>query len=350
MGLTHYALEKMGFRRLQDGEVLFASFQCVHAFELQGISQAAGLMLSDAGSIGGVDYRVAISSSLNAAARQIANDDFADDETAWVNEHKCQPPYLLVHIGPTSVHEMAGKFLKDDAFGLHTYEAFIPARKELREMESEVMPSLLSALSCIFNSLRQPVRFKELERAVVGKSQTGASVFDFGLEFRAELRVDQAVPEADLTGLLMRSTRLADRMNVKVARFYHLALKEQDPLKRFLYLFLSIERQTHAAFKSIDQTGQIAVLMQVPERLREVGLTFLGQQPERWKSLQDRFVWCALTVWTHMTDEDVGHFSVVKKVRDQIAHGEISTPPADAVALVEKVAAKIQLAPNPADA
>lgn len=61
-------------------------------------------------------------------------------------------------------------------------------------------------------------------------------------------------------------------------------------------------------------------------------------------------MWCALTVWQHLTDEDVGNFSALKRVRDQIAHGEISSPPADAVALVERVASKLQLAPSSTDA
>jgi hypothetical protein len=59
----------------------------------------------------------------------------------------------------------------------------------------------------------------------------------------------------------------------------------------------------------------------------------------------ERFIWCALTVWTHLTDSDVESFSKVKTVRDQIAHGEIAAPPADAVQLVEHIASKLQLAP-----
>jgi hypothetical protein len=350
MGLTHYALEQMGFRRRREGERLSAQFSCVYAFEVQGISPSAGLLIADAGSIDSVDYRVAVCDSLNDGAKRVANDDFADDEAGWVKEHKCTPPYLLIHIGPTSVHEMTADFLKEESFGLRTYDAFIPARQELRDMEAKVVPRLLSALSCVFGSLRNPVRFRELERAVAGKSLTGVTVFDFGLEFRAEMRVGQAVPAVELTDLLKSSTDLAGRMNAQVARYYHLALKEDDPLKRFLYLFLTVERQTHAAFKTIDHGAHMLTISRAPERVQLTAASFLGSQPERWKSLQDRFTWCALTVWNHVTDEDVANFSRVKKVRDQIAHGEIAAPPADAVALVERVAAKLQLAPMRADA
>lgn len=340
----------MGFRRLHETEKLSAQFSCVYAFEVQGISPSTGMLVTDAGAIEGIGYRIAVSDSLNEGAKYVANDDFADDETTWVKEHKCAPPYLLIHIGPTSIHEMTGDFLKEESFGLHTYEAFIPARQELRDMEAKVVPRLLAALSCVFGNLRNPVKFRKLERAVAGKSDTGVTVFDFGLEFRAEMRVGQAVPATELTDLLKRSTNLAGRMNAQVARFYHLAIEENDPLKRFLYLFLTVERQTHATFKTIDHSSYMLALARAPERFRPTASSFLGTQPEQWKFLQERFTWCALTIWNHVTDEDVANFARVKKVRDQIAHGEIAAPPADAVVLIERVAAKLQLAPMRADA
>ena len=170
-------------------------------------------------------------------------------------------------------------------------------------------------------------------------------VCDFGVEFRGELRASQPVPVPDLQGLLDRATSLATRMSPKVSRFYSLALNESDPLKRFLYLFLTIERQTHATFKTIDHGLRMTELTQVPQRVNSVGTSFFEAQSEKWKSLQERFIWCALTVWTHLTDIDVESFTKVKKVRDQIAHGEIAAPPPEAVQLVERVAGKLQLAP-----
>lgn len=212
--------------------------------------------------------------------------------------------------------------------------------------EDKVIPSLLSALSCTFGTLRNVVRFRELDRTVTGKTAGGKTVFDFGLELRAELRVGQGVPAGDLRELIRRATELATRMHPNISRFYYLALNEEDPLKRFLHLFLTIERQTHAVFKSTDHRSHIAGLVRAPERVQATGTSFFGIQHERWNSLQERFVWCALTVWTHLTDDDVDNFAKVKKVRHQLAHGEISAPSAEAVALVERVAAKLQLAPS----
>lgn len=328
MGLSHYALEKMGFRRRRDDEPLQATFSSVHVFEVHGLASSKGLLLGSNGSVAGVSYRLALSETLNAAAQLVASDGFTDDEPAWVAEHNCSPPYLLIHVGPTKSHEMTGDFLKEEHFGLHTYNAFIPARKELHDIEAKVIPSVVSALSCTFGTLPNPVSFHQIGREVAGKTIDGRIVFDFGIEFRAEGRAGHMVPGPELQERFTRANNLAARMSPKVSHFYYLALKEDDPLKRFLYLFLTIERQTHAVFKSTDHGSHMAVLLQAPR-----------------KSLQERFVWCAQTVWTHLTDDDVEDFKKVRKVRDQIAHGEIAEPYSEAVALVERVAAKLQLAP-----
>ena len=153
MGLSYYALEQMGYRRRRDNESLQTAFSSVHAFEVHGISPSSGLLIGSSGTVGGIDYRLSLAETLNAAAQQVASDDFADDEPAWVAERKCSPPYLLIHIGPTTIHEMSGVFLKEELFGIQTYDAFIPARRELREMEAKVIPSVLSALSCTFGTL-----------------------------------------------------------------------------------------------------------------------------------------------------------------------------------------------------
>lgn len=346
MGLTYHALELLGFRRRRDDESLQTTFSSVHVFEVHGILSSAGLLINSNGSVNSVDYRLALADTLNAGAQIIASDNFSDDEPAWVALHKCSPPYLLIHVGPTGTHEMSRDFLKEEPSEITTYDAFIPARQELREMDAKVIPSVISALSCIFGTLPNPVRFRLLERAVAGKTVDGRNVHDIGIEFSFKGGAHHAVPLTELQDRIKSATDLAARMNPKVSKFYHLGLKEEDPLKRFLYLFLTIERQTHAVFKSTDHRRHMAALIHSAARAKETGAEFFGTLPERWNSLQERFVWCAMTVWMHLTDKDINDFVEVKKVRDKIAHGEIAAPTLEAVALVERVAAKLQLAPR----
>src|SRR5688572_14615170 len=110
MGLTNQVLEQMGYRRRRDDENISASFSGTFAFQVLGLSVAENCIVEAAGRIAGFDYRLALADSLNAAARRIADDDFADDEAAWVAERNCAPPYVLVHIGPTAMHVMTGDY------------------------------------------------------------------------------------------------------------------------------------------------------------------------------------------------------------------------------------------------
>jgi hypothetical protein len=134
-------------------------------------------------------------------------------------------------------------------------------------------------------------------------------------------------------------------MNPKVARFFQLALDEDDPLKKFLYFFLAIEIETHATFAKIDHARNLSVLIAPPNRVAVSTQDFFDRQRQRWANLGDRFMWCVLCVWTHLCDADVEEFRSLKKIRDDIAHGSIATPPHSAVAGAQKLAAMLQLPP-----
>jgi hypothetical protein len=83
-------------------------------------------------------------------------------------------------------------------------------------------------------------------------------------------------------------------------------------------------------------------LLAGPGRWQNSLLRFLTAQREKRTSLRDRFVWCALCAWTHLDDADVDAFAHLKKIRDDIAHGASSAPPAEAVVKIQEPAIRIQ--------
>lgn len=347
MGFTNYALELMGYRKLDDGEELSAAFTSVHVFEVQGLTGPLEGLIVDQGKLGGIGFGLALSSSLNEACVRIANDTFATDEQAWATEHRCGGPYLLLSVGPTSLHTMKAGYLQEVAGEVHTYDGFLSARAELKEAEAKVVPALLTGLSCVFGNHVANVRFRKLQRAASGRSTSNKTVHDVTLTMNAQLSTSQIVPADELAGLLSRSIQLASGVGEDVARFFHLGIGEADPTKRFLSFFMTVERQTHATYKSASSHRQLSTLSQVPGRLRMTCESFLTErqsQPDEMKNLQDRFLWCALMVWAQVSDDDVQAFRQVKKVRDRIAHGEVSSASAVDVAKVERLAVKLQLA------
>lgn len=347
MTLTPAALERMGFRRRREDENLVAAFTSVHVYSVIGLATEVGLLVAQAGEIGGIRFKLAIADSVNAGCRQVAEDDFTDDETAWATEHKCSPPYLLIRLGPTTSHSVAGDYVKDEPFGFSTYGAFNSARRELVELEGRVIPRLVASLSAVFGSERHPLQFEQIERAVQGHTVDGKILFDFTITVSAQGRACRFRAKSELAESIDRAIGLAGEIDYRLAGFYRDALSERDPLKRFLFLFLTIERQTHTTYQSIDHLSYISEMTKLPSRINVTAAYFLNQQPARWTSLRDRFVWCGLTIWTHLTDEDVESFAKLKKIRDKIAHGEITEPPRDALDLVERIAAKLLLLPSP---
>ncbi|MHB1334152.1 MAG: hypothetical protein ACYCY1_16300 [Sulfuriferula sp.] len=346
MGLTNYVIEKIGFSRANPDDVPSAEFHSLHTFEVVGLTLETGTLIEAQGVISGVPYHVALGTSVNAIARQLVSDDLTDDEEQWLAEHKCSPPFLMLHVGPTARHAMTGTYIKIEESRVTTHEGFLPARAELKMLESGILPNVLSALTCEFSRFHSSVKFKRVTRDVFGITPDGKTLYDFGIELRGSLTTARTITASDATQYLARTTSLAALMSPKISKFFQLALEEEDPLKRFLYFFLTVERQTHATFASVDHRGHLASLTNEPARVHTSMADFFVAQSERWKSLQERFIWCALSAWTQLTDTDVDSFKEIKRVRDQLAHGEIAAPPAGSVIAVEQLAKKLQLGPK----
>src|SRR5260370_364328 len=86
--------------------------------------------------------------------------------------------------------------------------------------------------------------------------------------------------------------------------------------RRAHYCFLAVKIETHATFKRIDHATTVSSLINAPDRVAVSSQDFFDCQRERWVNLHDRFVWCVLCVWTHLSDADVEEFRRLKKCRD----------------------------------
>ena len=342
--LSKHVLEAMGFQVRLPDSTLAAVFHSLRVYEVQGIVLDYQSIEPISGSVQGVAYTLSIGSSVNAICRTIMSEDYTDSEQDWQKEHRCSPPYLIVHLGPTTKHDAPPAItLKTMARPLQHTTAFFHARAELQKIEDKVLPSLVSALSCAFSSNDQHVRFAPVDHAIVGITDDCRTVLDFRIEISAAAYVSSKLDRTQIKSKLFAAIKTADSMDPKVARFFQLALEETDPLKKFLYFFLAIEIETHAAFAKIDHSTRLSMLIGVPDRVAESTLEFFDGQRKRWTSLGDRFVWCVLCIWPHLNDADVVEFKRIKKVRNEITHGSIAAPPHWAVAGAEKIATKLQL-------
>lgn len=346
MQLSNAALEGMGYRSVSATDSISAKFHFLHVYEVRGFTVDEPSLPVRTGSVSGRQYELGVGQSVNAVCHALIGDGLAESEQEWQAEHKCTPPYLVVHLGPTEEHTFAGTHAKLDEPTMQTYSGFSAARVELRAWEQCVLPPLLAGLSSIFSLHDQPVRFVPTDHVFYGVMSDGRTVLDTQILVSARGYVSTRLSAEEAAERLASAMDIAGRMKQKVARFFHLALREDDPLKRFLYFFLAIEIETHATFTTIDHPGQISRLVLPAKHASATTQSFFDSQRQKWKSLGDRFVWCVLCAWPQLSDADVQVFKRLKAVRDDIAHGSIAAPPSDAVVLVEKLAAKLHLPPT----
>ena len=341
LSFSSEVMKAVGFRPMEASDAFPATFSSITSFEVQGFTPETDDVKTLVGTVAGHSYRLAVGKSVNAVCRALVNDDLAAGEAEWAKEQRSTPPYVLVLLGPTSLHSCSSGHIKVNDASTTTYDGFPQARAELRSIEAKVLPGLVSALSFAFNGPDRAVKFRFLTRDAFGRTPDGRLVHDVRLELRASAYGSHAISSAELETLLDRVSRLALRANPKVTRFFHLALSEEDALKRFLYFFLAIEIETHATFASIDHTAKMTTLVRGDVRLKLATEEFFNAQRERLVALKDRFVWCAMCAWTNLTDYDIELFKSLKKIRDDIAHGSITAPPESAVMSAQKLAEKL---------
>lgn len=349
ISLSDDVLEAMGLKPLLPGCSLEAVFYSTHVYHLRGATLEEQFLPKISGEVAGFAYTLAVGSSVNAVARLLSQEDYADSEDSWRKELKCRPPYLLVQLGPSKRYASLSDRAKDDGQTIVTYDSFPDARLELKAIEKAVLPSLLSAIACSFSELSSPVRFLPIDRAFFGMTSDKRTILDFRMSASGQIISSPTLQAEQIEDRLRAGSRLAGAMNPKVVRFFHLALDEDEPLKKFLYFFLAIEIETHATYSKVNHKSHLAKLVVAPRRVTVSARDFFEAQRQRAISLHDRFVWCALCVWTHLTDADIKAFKRLKKVRNDIAHGSIAGPPQSAVLEVEQLATKLQISPMQID-
>ena len=345
MNLSNYALQQMAFRPISDGEIVTGIFHSINVYQVRGITTDTRTLGLHLGQVDEISYKVGVGSSMNSICQELLGADFAKDEDDWQKFTKSAPPYLAVIFGPTREYEASGrKYIESSDDEMVTYDSFHEAKAELKRQEDIVLPRLLPAFSCCFSSTDQPVRFLPIERAVAGKTGQGKTIYDIRITGSATAYTSRRVDDGEIKTRLSDAIGLTRKVKIKVARFHHLALYEDDLLKRFLYFFLAIEIETHATFASIEHTQMLSKVLTPPQRVTSSTKNLFDDQRKNWRAVKDRFVWCVVCVWSALSDSDVDEFTKLKDIRDSIAHGRISVPPEWAVTSAERLADKLQQA------
>ena len=323
MGLTKYALEKMGFEKIPEGNPIVARFHSLNLYEIRGITATCESVLKpEILRRETPEIAASIGCSINAVCQVLTRYDFADNEEEWLKEKKTTPPYMMVLTSlPNSTICKTG-YWKKESGNIITHDCFTSSKEELVQLEKEKTTSFVTALSAGLSTPEHLVSFIPISRKVYGVTPDNLTIQDILFVVSAESYVSKAFSIDEVVSGVETALTASEKIHSKVGYFFDLAVRESDSLKKFLYYFLVIEVHTHQVFRRLDYLSLFSALNNVPERIESEAKNLLLTYQKDAKNLTHRFVWCSLLVWEDITDEDVTQFKHMKKLRDRIYHGE----------------------------
>lgn len=343
MILTDYALKRIGFEKKGEGERIEAQFYGLHIYRLLGVNVDDGFCATFSDQINGVELSYGLGSDLDRICDCLLGDVLTNNTPEWEKEKGIMPPYVAILVGPTETHVGEDCHFQEKDDILVTYECFQAAKDDLVEKSSLAVPRLISAIECKLSVLSQETELVFVDYLVSGKTKEGDTVSDIRFQANVSIKVSRAVEVDALSEALERSAKHGQSINSKVANFFNLASQEKDALKKFLYYFLSIEIITHQEFQKIDHERFLKDFFSPPKRVSTSAHDLFQLRNEHMTFLKDRFVWCSLCVWEGMNDDDIVAFKEVKKIRDDIGHGKLSSPSNEQVDAARNLARKVLL-------
>ena len=293
----------MGFRRMADDERVTCAFHSVTVISALGFSIADDVLTDVVAEAplpklaghpdGVVRYRIIVASSLARAVESALQDDFAGADE-WQEERKASPPFVIIHIGPTEPVTSEKAYIKDAGAegNIATYEAFLDVRQRLRRQRETAIAASIMALSASFATFHREVTFRVVDTIVAGRQTSGKWVTDIQVITSAQGRAISPVDGGRLTAFLSDAARLSASMPDSERRFFAMGLQDDDPLKRFLFLFLAIERHVNRAFKNIGPRS-FATFGGIDPRVQQALRDFLANEAARKPlSLKSKFFFC----------------------------------------------------------
>lgn len=323
MGLTNYALEKMGFEKIPEDIPIEARFHSLNLYEIRGITaNCESVLQPEVLKRATLEISASIGGSLNAVCQVLTGEDFAENEEEWLKEKKTTPPYLMVLTSlPNSAICKTG-YWKNESGDITTHDCFTSSKAELVQLEKEKTTSFVTALSAGLSTPEHLVSFIPIAREVYGVTPDNLTIHDIRFTASAEVYVSKAFSIDEVVSGIEAALTASEKIHSKVGYFFDLAVRESDSLKKFLYYFLVIEIHTHQVFRGLDYPSSFSDVNNVPERIESAATSLLLTYQKDAKNLTHRFVWCSLLAWADITDEDIRQFKLIKKLRDRIYHGE----------------------------
>jgi hypothetical protein len=316
-------IEAMGYTGYPVTDVIEVHFGILRAYSLRGIVFQHDCEEKHSEVVSITDRcTVSIAQSVNKASRMLTGEIFVDHEEKWLSDRKVNPPFLLIYFRETSPRELQGEYRKEKDGCIYTYDAFPESKKEILEWEDKVLPGVVTSLTVHLSTLKQQVDLVPIERSIFGVTSKGEMLSDLKLTGSASFYSPSPKSLSEINNSLKESKRLLPILTKDVCRHFYAALNEPDSMKKFLGYFQFIERYTHSTYKSLNYSNDAQKVFDFPDRIKEPTAKFFEKIFADSKNVSQRFHWCSMIAWKKIESSDIACFLEIKKIRDQLSHGE----------------------------
>jgi len=323
MPLTRYAIEAMGYTEYPLTDVIEVHFGIIKAYSLRGMVFKQDCEEKQSEVVSVADRcTVTIAQSINKASKTLVGDIFVEDEDKWLSDKQVKPPFLLIYFRESFPRELRGGYRQERDGYIYTYDAFPDGKKEIREWEDEAIPGIVTSLTVNLSTLEQQVDLVPIEHCIFGMTSKGQTLCDEKITVSASTYASSPKSLKEINTSLEKSKGLLPLLTKDMCRHFYAALNEPDTMKKFLGYFQFIERYTHSTYKSLKDSNDTQKAFNVPDRVKEPATKFFEDIFANSKSLSQRFHWCSILAWKKIEESDVACFLEMKKIRDQLSHGE----------------------------
>ncbi|MBN2530811.1 MAG: hypothetical protein JXR76_30770 [Deltaproteobacteria bacterium] len=328
--LTEHALKSMGYMKISSTDPLnvvihyFCVMQ-VQGFNIEEATPQDTRSLLHRTKIGDLNIVAACGDNLNEITQQLIGHAYtpADEYDEWKKTNSCGPPFIIIHVSSNKYQEFTDGWIKEIDDNLSTYDCFNEIRRQVPAQISPIVSRTIAGLNCAFFSEQTPVRFRRIENKLFALTANNKIVMDFRLEFHANAYVVKPVSKQFVNQSMQLALEKAGEFHASVSKLISMALEEDDKLKKFLFLYTSIEIAIHKTFRMYRSDDlkrrEFGFTDDVKEKLLEITQMPLSEI----KNPTRRFLWCFIFVWKHLKDLDIDTFEELKQIRNSVSHGDI---------------------------
>ncbi len=317
--------EKCGFSLLSSAECLSGAFSSLFVYGVRGLLPPDKPVISHRNLPGIAKVDFGIGNSYNDLSTKIAGNKVDETDELLANGSSNLSFLLILITKEVTFAAQEGFYKKQDSQILFQRRMFESALIDIEQTSLAILPSILKTVT-VEVGRAEDLYFTQRKSFYFGRTDCGKMLLPFPTVHCA-IETISGMSNENLQEALDTSARNLTHEEHESTFFFGYGLTEVDPVKRFLFFYVSIEKKIDETFKVLQGRPEArAILSDLLDEEEARILWRLLRHPGR-NDIQSKFVLCMNEALTHLTSEDLASFVHLHKTRTGMAHGKSRRPP-----------------------